>query len=87
MNVTGGGGGGGGPTEPDILHLKKYMDLIYFFSFLTIFICIHDMRFTILSTINIFTYNIQSTNHNNYIYIVNHTYHTYKAKSALYWTL
>ena len=24
----GGGGGGGGPTEPNILHPKKYMDLI-----------------------------------------------------------
>ena len=23
-----GGGGGGGPTEPNILHPKKYMDLI-----------------------------------------------------------
>ena len=28
INVTGGGGGGGGPTEPNILHPKKYMDLI-----------------------------------------------------------
>ena len=26
VNVT--GGGGGGPTEPNILHPKKYMDLI-----------------------------------------------------------
>ena len=39
------------------------------------------MRFTILSTINI-TYNTQSTSHNNYIYIVNNTYYTYKPKSA-----
>ena len=37
--------------------------------------------FTILSTINI-TYNTQSTNHFNYIYIVNNTYYTYKTKSA-----
>ena len=26
INVT--GGGGGGPTEPNILHPKKYMDVI-----------------------------------------------------------
>ena len=25
-----GGGGGGGPTEPNILHPKKYMDLILY---------------------------------------------------------
>ena len=28
INVTG-GGGGGGPMEPNILHPKKYMDLIF----------------------------------------------------------
>ena len=28
INVTGGGGGGGGATEPNILHPRKYMDLI-----------------------------------------------------------
>ena len=39
------------------------------------------MRFTKLSTINI-TYNTQGTNHNDYIYIVNNTYNTYKTESA-----
>ena len=28
VNVTGGGGGGGGPTDPNILHPKKYLDPI-----------------------------------------------------------
>ena len=64
------------------LYMALVEDITFFFIiFLTIFICIHDMIFTKLRTINI-TYNTQSTNHNDYSYIVNNTNYTYKTKRA-----